>query len=467
MGAEQSVLEGPPEVLEARDLASVAKYMKSEECKNVFVMIGAGVSTSAGIPDFRSPGTGLYHNLARLNLPYPEAVFEINYFRENPLPFYTLARELYPGHFRPTLTHSFVRVLAAHSLLRVCFTQNIDTLERRAGVPAEHIVEAHGSFASQRCIECQMECDSAMMKDAVEQGKVLRCQFCNGLVKPDIVFFGEALPPSFHYSIHKLQEADLLIVIGTSLKVHPFASLTSLVPMGCPRVLINLDPAGDIGSRPDDVVLLGKCDDVVRDLCRELGWEQELDKAWAETASALEYREPKDEFAEEERKALKKKEERKKEPSPLPEVKPLGPEEDLERLRLQEELEELTLAVEQTLEITEKLGGCDAEDDEESISDEVTTREEVPVPEDKEDTQATGGKSVIGVEPVKPAEAKSADTVKEETQATGGALDVETVPAQENNSNETQSAGGKSTTDVETVKPVEAKSVSELVKEKL
>lgn len=80
----------------------------------------------------------------------------------------------------------------------------------------------------------------------------------------------------------RLRSADLLIVIGTSLTVHPFASLTSLVPAGCPRVLINMDPAGDFGARADDVTLLGRCDEIVRDLCRELGWE-ELDREWGKT----------------------------------------------------------------------------------------------------------------------------------------------------------------------------------------
>lgn len=73
--------------------------------------------------------------------------------------------------------------------------------------------------------------------------------------------------------------------MGTSLTVHPFASLTQLVPESCPRVLINMDVAGDIGSRPDDIILLGKTDDVVRDLCAELGddWAEELDAMWKET----------------------------------------------------------------------------------------------------------------------------------------------------------------------------------------
>ena len=95
------------------------------------------------------------------------------------------------------------------------------------------------------------------------------------------------LPPKFHASIRSLQKADLLIVIGTSLTVHPFASLVDLVPHNCPRVLINLDEVGHF-NKQDDVVLLGKCDDIVRELCRELGWEEELENAWAETANSVE-----------------------------------------------------------------------------------------------------------------------------------------------------------------------------------
>ena len=85
----------------------------------------------------------------------------------------------------------------------------------------------------------------------------------------------------------KLREADLLFVIGTSLKVHPFAALTGLVPSSCPRVLINLEPAGDVGSRADDVVLLGRCDEVVREIAAELGWGDELEREWAKTKALV------------------------------------------------------------------------------------------------------------------------------------------------------------------------------------
>lgn len=307
MGNEESTsndgIYGPPQgsrTLEAKDLRSVVKYMKSDKCKNVYVMLGAGVSTSAGIPDFRSPKTGLYANLARLGLDRPEDVFDIRYFRSDPKPFYALAKELYPGQHRPTITHSFVRLLETKGLLGTCFTQNIDTLERRAGVSKEKLVEAHGSFASQSCIDCKAPFDAAEIRRLIQEEKIPRCGRCRGLVKPDIVFFGESLPEAFHKKLGHLAEADLLIIIGTSLQVQPFASLTYFVPRSCPRVLINLEETGDLGTRPDDVLLLGKCDDITKELAKELGWLKELKAAWAETRTSLDNPPPAEEESEEE-----------------------------------------------------------------------------------------------------------------------------------------------------------------------
>ncbi|KAF8843348.1 NAD-dependent deacetylase sirtuin-2 [Paxillus ammoniavirescens] len=316
--------ESSPKVLEGNDLQSLAKYMKSDSCRNIFLMLGAGVSTSAGIPDFRSPGTGLYANLARLNLPYPEAVFEMDFFRRNPVPFYTLAKEIYPTRYRPTLTHSFIKLLHSHGLLHTCFTQNIDTLERRAGVPEGKIIEAHGSFASQKCIDCKDPYDDAKIEKAIINSEVPRCERCNGLVKPNIVFFGEALPKRFYEAACSLElkaDANLLIVMGTSLTVHPFASMVDRVK-GCPRVLINLDEVGNF-HKQDDIVLLGKCDDIVRRLCRELGWEEELDREWEATADGAKA-----------------------------EDKPPAPGKNAEE-RISEELEQITKGIEESLLISE------------------------------------------------------------------------------------------------------------------
>ena len=286
MGNEASspVDESVPSVtLKARTIEGLADYMKT--ATRIVVMTGAGISTSAGIPDFRSPDTGLYANLARLNLPYAEAVFDISYFRNNPLPFYTLAHELYPGRYRPTITHSFISLLHKKGKLLKLFTQNIDCLEREAGVPDDKIIEAHGSFATQRCIECKTSFPDDRMREVVMAKEVPRCitKTCNGLVKPDIVFFGEALPEAFHRNRTAPAMADLAIVMGTSLTVQPFASLPGFVSEGTPRVLINQERVGGLGSRPDDVLVIGDCDEGVRRLADALGWREELEAEWEKT----------------------------------------------------------------------------------------------------------------------------------------------------------------------------------------
>lgn len=272
----------PSRTLKDRSIGSVAEHLKSDKVRRVVVLTGAGISTSAGIPDFRSPDTGLYSNLARLDLPYPEAVFDISFFRENPAPFYMLAQELYPGKYKPTVSHAFIALLAKKGLLHMLFTQNIDCLERAAGVPPHKVVEAHGSFASQRCIDCKTEYPDEAMREFVKSGDIPYCEdeACHGLVKPDITFFGEALPQRFHMNTHVPAQADLMIIIGTSLSVHPFASLPDMALEGTPRVLLNMERVGSLGTRSDDVVLLGDCDEQVRRLADELGWTDELEAVY-------------------------------------------------------------------------------------------------------------------------------------------------------------------------------------------
>ncbi|KAJ5724926.1 NAD-dependent protein deacetylase hst2-1 [Penicillium malachiteum] len=285
MGNEESTLmdENQTPVLEAPTVDALVKYIKEQNVKHVVVMVGAGISTSAGIPDFRSPDTGIYANLAFLDLEEPEDVFDIDFFRQNPKPFYALARELYPGRYRPTIAHSFVKLLHDKGMLLKHFTQNIDCLERQAGVPGEKIIEAHGSFATQRCIDCKVEYPDDKMKDFVAKSEVPHCLECNGLVKPDIVFFGEALPREFHLNSQLPASADLCIVMGTSLTVHPFAALPQRCSPGTPRLLINMQRVGGMGGRPDDVLLLGDIDEGVRKFARALGWEEELEAVWEET----------------------------------------------------------------------------------------------------------------------------------------------------------------------------------------
>ncbi|XP_074387938.1 NAD-dependent protein deacetylase sirtuin-2 isoform X2 [Zonotrichia albicollis] len=220
-------------VLDELSLAGVGRFIKSDR--------------SAGIPDFRSPGTGLYSNLQSYNLPYPEAIFEIGFFKKHPEPFFALARELYPGQFKPTVCHYFMRLLQDKGLLLRCYTQNIDTLERVAGLDPELLVEAHGTFFTSHCLRasCRQSYSLAWMRERIFSSLVPKCEKCQGLVKPDIVFFGENLPSRFFALLESdFGKVDLLIIMGTSLQVQPFASLISRVPTNTPRLLINKEKTG-------------------------------------------------------------------------------------------------------------------------------------------------------------------------------------------------------------------------------
>lgn len=117
------------------------------------------------------------------------------------------------------------------------------------------------------------------MKEAVKEREVPHCSEsqCNGLVKPDIVFFGEALPENFFRNKTVPREADLVIVMGTSLTVQPFASLPELCDQEVPRVLLNREHVGSLGCRADDVLILDECDAGVRKLASALGWLDQLE----------------------------------------------------------------------------------------------------------------------------------------------------------------------------------------------
>ncbi|XP_051477867.1 NAD-dependent protein deacetylase sirtuin-3, mitochondrial isoform X1 [Apus apus] len=259
-------------------LQDVAEMIRRKECQRVVVMAGAGISTPSGIPDFRSPGSGLYSNLEQYNIPYPEAIFELTYFFINPKPFFTLAKELYPGNYRPNYAHYFLRLLHDKGLLLRLYTQNIDGLERVAGIPPDKLVEAHGTFATATCTVCRRNFPGEDFRGDVLAEKVPRCPVCTGVVKPDIVFFGEELPQRFLLHLTDFPRADLLFVIGTSLEVEPFASLAGAVRGSVPRVLLNRELVGPFAwhQRHRDVAQIGDVVSGVEKLVELLGWTEEM-----------------------------------------------------------------------------------------------------------------------------------------------------------------------------------------------
>jgi NAD-dependent histone deacetylase SIR2 len=142
------------------------------------------------------------------------------------------------------------------------------------------------TVSRQSCIDCKKTYPEERMQEAIRTKVVPHCldASCNGLVKPEIVFFGEQLPSAFFENRHLPSEADLAIIMGSSLSVHPFASLPQLCEDRTPRLLINMEQVGDLGSRPDDVLMLEDCDTGVRKLAEACGWLEELEALWATTA---------------------------------------------------------------------------------------------------------------------------------------------------------------------------------------
>lgn len=280
-------------------LESLADDLATNKYQNIIVLIGAGMSVSAGIPDFRTPGTGLYSRLEEYHLPYPEAIFELQYFRDNPAPFVDVAKAIWPGQPdgpKPTLAHAFVALLEQRGLLKRVYTQNIDGLEKLAGVSQDKLIECHGHFSTASCIKfmCPRKRDAQLAHDCQEsyrQGQAMQCPDCQSLVKPDIVFFGEELPAIFMDNVDRdMDDCDLLLVMGTSLLVAPVASIPSWVGPNVPRVLINRDLVGSFATEVRkakriegypirDVFLQGDCDDGARKLCELVGedWVQQLD----------------------------------------------------------------------------------------------------------------------------------------------------------------------------------------------
>jgi NAD-dependent deacetylase len=202
--------------------ARLAGLLRSAD--RAVALTGAGISVPSGIPDFRTPQTGLWENVN------PMEVAHISVFRRDPERFWRFygSRFAMLRHKRPNAAHAALAELERRGLIEAVITQNIDGLHRAAGT--RDLIEVHGSIAGSRCLACGGEGDVALDEvrarlDAAPDG-VPRCADCDAPLKPGVVLFGELLPEAALTRASELAAAaDLLLCVGSSLEVYPVAEL--------------------------------------------------------------------------------------------------------------------------------------------------------------------------------------------------------------------------------------------------
>jgi NAD-dependent deacetylase len=201
-------------------------------------LTGAGISTPSGIPDFRSPGSGLWNQVD------PLEVATIWAFYEHPEKFYRWIRPIAQKlrNAQPNAGHRALATLELHDLLRAVLTQNVDSLHQAAG--SRRVIELHGHARSATCLQCGHQVAAEALWAAVLDGRPPEaCPRCGGLLKPDVILFGEPLPyAALRAAQQEALTCDLMLVIGTSLEVMPAADLPLLAKRrGARLILINRD----------------------------------------------------------------------------------------------------------------------------------------------------------------------------------------------------------------------------------
>ena len=220
------------------------------ESRCTVALTGAGISVPSGIPDFRTPGTGLWENVD------PMEVAHIDAFRSDPARFWSFYRpRLHSlGGIEPNPAHETLAELERRGLLQAVITQNIDMLHTKAG--SKRVIEVHGSIRSASCQGCDATYELAAIEGLFDEEGVAACRACTSLVKPDVVLFGELLPAGAMAEAESLaSEADLLLCVGSSLEVYPVAGLPSLTMASGGKVaIVTKSPTpydGDAAARLD------------------------------------------------------------------------------------------------------------------------------------------------------------------------------------------------------------------------
>jgi NAD-dependent deacetylase len=225
---------------------------------HVVVLTGAGISTPSGIPDFRTPQAGVWAEVD------PMEVASIDSFRRHPERFYGWLHGVGSKSFNalPNPAHIALADLEQHGPLKSVVTQNIDALHTMAG--SKTVYELHGTLRTATCGQCQANYDAhPLMQSFVETGAVPHCMRCGGVLKPDVVLYGENLPWFVLAQAQKdVQRSDLLIVAGTALEVIPSADMPMLAKRTGSKIII-INYTKTYADEFADVVIRGNVADVL------------------------------------------------------------------------------------------------------------------------------------------------------------------------------------------------------------
>ncbi|KAJ9497966.1 NAD-dependent histone deacetylase sir2 [Exophiala xenobiotica] len=305
--------------------------------KNIIVLTGAGISTSLGVPDFRS-ANGVYNLMVDSKYDDPQELFHIDNFRTDPGEFFKQAAKVFPRMQglvpadgagkegispdvplipRYSATHAFLALLHAKGKLLTNYTQNIDGLETAAGLSSAKLIQCHGTLSTATCMSCGKRTSARKYMPVVRQGNIPFCKcslepdkkvgkqrgrggkrkrkrdeledsdsdleesrrpFPKGLLKPDMTFFGEHISYSYapRLEVDKAK-VDLLVIVGTSLKVAPVNDMLLAVPPTVPQIWISKDRCQREGVKVD-IELLGECDLIIGEISRRAGWTAALEE---------------------------------------------------------------------------------------------------------------------------------------------------------------------------------------------
>jgi len=209
------------------------------QSQKVIAFTGAGISTESGIPDFRSPG-GIWSR-------YDPEDFTIQKFLSGPAARKTIWKMSIEGGLlaeaKPNLAHYAIAELYESGRLDCVITQNIDNLHQKAGLPADRVFELHGNMEWVECLSCHRRFAMPEVLRKIKEGvEVPDCPDCEGILKPDAVFFGEPLPQgTLREAIRRAQSCDLLIVIGSTLVIYPAAYIPAYArAAGAKLAIVNL-----------------------------------------------------------------------------------------------------------------------------------------------------------------------------------------------------------------------------------